>query len=48
VYVALDEDGNPVLVPGLMPETEAQRLRMEEGKDRQAHRLAQNRRAQPS
>lgn len=41
VYVALDEEGNPTHVPGLIPETPAQKERMEEGKDRQVHRLSQ-------
>jgi uncharacterized protein (TIGR00369 family) len=41
VYVALDENGKPVPVPRLIPETEEQRRRMEEGKARQAYRLAQ-------
>jgi uncharacterized protein (TIGR00369 family) len=44
VYVALDDEGNPVTVPPLIPETEEQRQRMQEGKNRQAHRLAQSRR----
>ncbi len=35
VYVALDENGHPVPVPSLVPETEAQRSRMEEGRARQ-------------
>jgi uncharacterized protein (TIGR00369 family) len=42
VYVALDESGRPVEVPPLIPENEEQRLRMEEGRARQAYRLAQN------
>lgn len=41
VYVALDENGSPVSVPPLIPETEEQAERMETGKDRQAYRLAQ-------
>ncbi len=41
VYVALDEAGHPVEVPPLIPETDVQRIRMEEGKARQAYRLAQ-------
>ncbi len=41
VYVALDESGRPVPVPPLIPETEAQRARMEAGRARQAYRLAQ-------
>ena len=44
VYVALDENGMPVPVPALIPETEEQRQRMEEGKTRQAYRLAQRER----
>ena len=44
VYVALDDDGNPVQVPPLIPETEEQRQRMEDGQARQAYRLAQSRR----
>ena len=46
VYVALDEARNPRAVPGLLVETEAEALQMEEGQRRQAHRLAQ--RAQES
>lgn len=42
VYVALGENGNPVTVPGLIPETEAERQRMQEGKARQEYRLAQS------
>lgn len=44
VYVALGQDGRPVEVPPLLPENEAQRLRMEAGRARQAYRLSQNRR----
>jgi uncharacterized protein (TIGR00369 family) len=40
VYVALNEQGQPIPVPPLIPETEAQQVRMEEGKARQAYRLA--------
>lgn len=43
VYVALDEEGNPVQVPALTAETEAQRERMAEGRARQEHRLARRR-----
>jgi acyl-CoA hydrolase len=43
VYVALDKDGNPVSVPKLIPESEAQRVRLREGQDRQAHRVAKSR-----
>jgi acyl-CoA hydrolase len=41
VYVALDEAGDPAPVPALIPETEAQRLRMERGRQRQEYRLSQ-------
>jgi uncharacterized protein (TIGR00369 family) len=41
VYVALDKEGEPVIVPPLIPETECDHDRMEAGKKRQAHRLAQ-------
>jgi uncharacterized protein (TIGR00369 family) len=44
VYVALDNSGNPVPVPRLIPENEAQRQRMEDGKARQSYRLEQSRR----
>jgi uncharacterized protein (TIGR00369 family) len=40
VYVALDENGRPFPVPPLIPETEAERTRMEAGRARQAYRLA--------
>jgi len=40
VYVALDENSHPVTVPPLIPETEAERVRMEAGRSRQAYRLA--------
>jgi uncharacterized protein (TIGR00369 family) len=40
VYVAIDENGNPTPVPPLIPETEVQRMRMEDGKARQSHRLS--------
>jgi len=41
VYVARDDQGKPVDVPPLIPETEEQRIRMEEGKKRQQYRLRQ-------
>jgi len=41
VYVALDDARQPVPVPGLIPETDAQRLRMEKGKERQEYRRSQ-------
>lgn len=40
VYVALDEAGKPVRVPGLLPENDSQLKRMEQGIARQAHRLS--------
>lgn len=40
VYVALDENGQPISVPSLIPETEAERTRMDAGRSRQAYRLA--------
>lgn len=43
VYVALDANKQPTPVPPLIPETEGHRLRMEEGRARQAYRLAQSR-----
>jgi uncharacterized protein (TIGR00369 family) len=46
VYVALDDYGRPVPVPPLIPETEEQRVRMEGGRERQAYRLKQSRRAE--
>lgn len=47
VYVALTEDGETAVVPELIPETEEQRQRMEEGRARQEYRLAQSRRRDP-
>jgi uncharacterized protein (TIGR00369 family) len=44
VYVALNQEGKPVPVPPIIPQTDAQRLRMEEGRERQERRLAQSRR----
>lgn len=43
VYVALDQDGKPVAVPPLIPSNDAERLRMDEGKERQAYRLQMSR-----
>jgi uncharacterized protein (TIGR00369 family) len=40
VYVALGDDGRPVEAPPLIVETEEQRLLWEQGKRRQAERLA--------
>jgi acyl-CoA hydrolase len=45
VYVALNQEGKPVAVPPIIPQTDAQRLRMEEGRERQDRRLAQSRRS---
>jgi len=47
VYVALNETGQPVPVPPLIPENEAQRQRMQEGQARQAYRISQSRRSSP-
>jgi len=40
VYVALDDKGNPVAVPSLIPETEDEKNKHQEGMRRQAQRLA--------
>jgi acyl-CoA hydrolase len=40
VYVALDENGHPAAVPPLVTENDVQTKRYEEGKARQAYRLA--------
>jgi acyl-CoA hydrolase len=39
VYVALGDDGRPVEVPPLLPTTEDERRRWEQGRERQAERL---------
>ena len=39
VYVALDDEGRPTSVPGLIAETDDERRRMEKAKARQEHRL---------
>jgi acyl-CoA hydrolase len=39
-FVALDEDGNRVPVPPVIPETEAEKRRYEEAAERRAYRLA--------
>jgi uncharacterized protein (TIGR00369 family) len=39
VYVALDDHDAPVAVPGLIPESDAERERMEQGKIRKMRRL---------
>jgi uncharacterized protein (TIGR00369 family) len=41
VYVALDEQNKPQAVPPLLAETEKQKERMEQAKERQTRRLAQ-------
>lgn len=41
VYVALDDNGKPAIVPPLLTETEFQRQRREAGMARQQHRLRQ-------
>jgi uncharacterized protein (TIGR00369 family) len=41
VYVALDESGQPSEVPPLLAETPEEERRMQAGRDRQQHRLAQ-------
>lgn len=40
VYVAMDDSGKPVEVPPLSLENEKDRIRFEEGKDRQNQRLS--------
>ena len=40
VYVALGDDGRPTEVPPLLPATEEERQRYEQGRQRQAERLA--------
>lgn len=48
VYVALDETGKPVPIPPLLPETDVERIRLEEGRNRQAYRLSQQQKSEPS
>ncbi|GAB4495953.1 MAG: acyl-CoA thioesterase [Anaerolineales bacterium] len=43
VFVALDEAGNPISVPPLQAENEAQQRRMEQAERRREYRLAQSR-----
>lgn len=43
VYVALGDDGRPVAVPPLIGETEEEKRKIEEGRQRQARRLAAKR-----
>jgi uncharacterized protein (TIGR00369 family) len=40
VYVALDDTGNPVEIPSLIPETESEKNKLKEARKRQAQRLA--------
>ena len=40
VYVALDDNGKPVAVPSIIPETEDEKNKLEEARKRQAQRLA--------
>jgi acyl-CoA hydrolase len=39
VYVALDDDGQPVAVPPVIAETDQERRKLEEGRERQSRRL---------
>ena len=41
VYVALDDDGKPTVVPPLRPETETEKLKWEQAVQRQERRLKQ-------
>jgi acyl-CoA hydrolase len=41
VYVALDQEGNPKPVPRLIAESELEKRRMAEGRERQNYRLEQ-------
>jgi uncharacterized protein (TIGR00369 family) len=41
LYVALNDEGHPTVVPPLILETEEEIQRMEQAKKRQAHRIAQ-------
>ncbi len=43
VYVALDDDGHPAPVPPVLAENEAEQRKLEEGRERQARRLANKR-----
>ncbi len=38
-YVAIDEDGKPVEIPDVVPETPEEKRRWREGKDRRAERM---------
>lgn len=48
VYVALNEDGSPAIVPNLIPENDEQKARFEAGQARQLYRLAQSRKRKAS
>ena len=41
VYVALDENGKPTVVPPILAKKPAQKRRMEQAKERQSRRLVQ-------
>lgn len=41
VYVALDDEGRPTSVPGLITETEEEKVRMVQAQKRQAYRISQ-------
>jgi acyl-CoA hydrolase len=41
VYVALDDEGRPTSVPGLVIETEEEKARMAQAQKRQAYRISQ-------
>ena len=41
VFVGLDDEGQPTPIPALITETEEEKQRMEQAKNRQAHRIAQ-------
>src|SRR5258708_34292391 len=43
VYVALDDEGKPTAVPPVMAETDDEKRRMDEARERQARRLANKR-----
>lgn len=45
-FVAIDDDGRPVRVPPIMPETDEERRRYEDALSRRAHRLEHRKRFQ--
>lgn len=47
VYVAIDDDGRPTQVPALLLETDEERRRWEQARERQAHRLSRKREPPP-